>query len=525
MKKNLLHKLLVLVLALAMLCSTVALTSCGGEDDPANNPANTTQAGGTTEGDAPMTGEELEYLPKDVNYKNREFIMAAPQQNIYGTGHYCHLEGSEDIIDRALHARELLMQDFFGVIMTLDTTRKSSTEILAQHNKTNASQKAAADVMFINASDSMTAAIGGSIWNLNVLDELNLDASYYDQRIQQNFRIGDMLFQITGDYEVLDELVTFGVLYNDTIYDDLGYYEEYGTPYQMVRDYEWTYDAMMTMAASFTAEFDGVDGMSQNDKWGVVSETQAVYYFYMGSGIQPMSSINGELKINLDDATTFGRTIDMLQVLLQFTANENVITTSQIVKDDRTQAEIASDIFEEDHALFRTTSLSDALYCNEMESDFGILPVPMYDAAQRAYYNQINADAAWPLCIPFHVDDVHKVANIVELISYYSRYGSDSTLYEEFFERLALAKICRKPDDRAMMELVFSTKVYCIDTSLTTGSTKIRSLVIRLAGNPNASTSLSGTLQDNVDLAKKALPAVLGMYEMNNSHHEDSYNG
>ena len=87
MKKNLLHKLLVLVLALAMLCSTVALTSCGGEDDPANNPASTTQAGGTTEGDAPMTGEELEYLPKDVNYKNREFIMAAPQQNIYGTGH------------------------------------------------------------------------------------------------------------------------------------------------------------------------------------------------------------------------------------------------------------------------------------------------------------------------------------------------------------------------------------------------------------------------------------------------------
>ena len=370
----------------------------------------------------------------------------------------------------------------------------------------------------------MQAASQGMVWNLNLLEELNLEASYYDQRIQQNFRIGDMLFQLTGDYEVLDELVTFGVLYNDFVYKNLGYYDSEGTPYQMVKEYRWTYAKMMELASEFTS----ISGAEhpQDEQWGIVSEQQAVYYFYMGSGLQPMQSVNGELEILLSDKTNFDLTLNAVETLMGFSVSDDMLFSSDIVVvDSRTKSQIASDIFEENRALFRTTSLSDALYCSEMEKDFGILPVPLLAEGQTAYYNQINADAAWPMCIPFYVNDVHRVADIFERLSYYSRYGSDTTLYEEFFQRLADARICRKSDDRLMMELVFSTKVYCIDTYLPGGSTGLRSIVISMASAKKGPVDLGSKLTGAVSTAEKTLHKYVDLYDLKNSTQEARYNG
>ena len=505
-----------LILAIAMLLGSLALVSCGDKDG-SKDPSQTTAAnpsGNPEETDAPMTGEELEFLPEDKNYKNYDFVLAAPKggQDIYGTGHYCHLEGAEDVINRALHERELLMQDKFGIVMSLDASR-AMADIQANLAKLFKSESAPADLVFNTSQNEFLAAVAGQIWNLNILDELNLEASYYDQRIQQNFRIGDALFMITGDYEVLDELVTFGVLYNDKVYKDLLYYEneDYGSPYQMVRDYKWTYSAMMEMAANYTLDNDGVEGMSQTDRWGIVSEGQAVYYMFLGSGFIPMANQDGELSMNLQDGTYYDNVVTILQDLLNFSINENVLLAADIKgAEGKTNFDVASDIFEENRALFRHTSLSDALYCAEMESDFGILPVPMYDAAQKAYYSMVNANAAWPLTIPYFVKDIERTATVVEALSYYSRYGGDESLYEAFFERLSLAKICRKPDDRAMLIMIFNNKVYDVD-QVFPGAMSLHTTIASMANNKKGSDGLTGTIDSKLESVSKTIP---GYYDM-----------
>jgi len=498
--KNITIKLIAALLLLATLVTCFA--ACGEpapQADGGNNGGGSDTGNGGNSDISNLTGEEAEFLPAEMNFGNYEFMMRAQSQEVYGTAHYMPIEGEEDVINNALMERALLLQDMFGFALALDTTQTSGN-LFNTMSRNHASNTHWVDALFLTSSNSMTGAQRGNLWNLNLIKELNLEASYYDQRIQQNFRVGDKLFQITGDYEVLDELVTFGVLYNDYIYDDLGYYETDGTPYEMVSEYRWTYTRMMEMAAPYTSEVAGAVNPEDNN-WGIVSEGQAVYYFYMGAGLAPMASENGQLKVLLEDPTAFADTLEVLTNLIPFGTDPNVLKISDVKGTEKEKAEIASDVFEQDRALFRTTSLSDAIYSAEMEHDFGILPVPLYKTGQTEYYSQINADAAWPLCITLSVKDVHKTAEMIERLSYYSRYGGDESLYEAFFERLTIAKICRKEEDRQMLELIFGNKVYCIDTYLPIGSVGLRALALSLISTGTA--TLSSSMTTKVDSAVK----------------------
>lgn len=530
MKKNLAIKAIAMLLVLATLVA--CFVACGepqtGEPTGSGAPSgsgNTPTDGGNNP-DVPTAGdttsiEEGMYLPAAKNYANYEFKMFAPKQNVYGTGHYCHAEGSSEIIDLALHERELLLQGLHGIILQLDTSQ-TGAGIMQMVNNNHSAQKHFADLTFMPAKTSMDLAMQGKMWDFNVLDELNLEASYYDQRIQQNFRVGDFLFQLDGDYEVLDELVTFGVLYNEFVWKQQKYDITVGTPYSMVYNYTWTYGKMMELAAPVTAITD--TQIPQNNVWGIVSEAQAVYYFYLGSGLQPMSSKNGVLQINLNDKTVYADTVRILTDLLTFGTNDNVLLNSSIVDTaGEGKSVIASDIFEENRALFRTTSLSDAIYCQNMKEPFGILPVPLYSDQQRTYYCQTNADEGWPMAIPFFVDNVHRTAEIIEILSYYSRYGGDEPLYEAFFYRLQVAKICRKPEDRAMLTLVFSNKVYCIDSTLSSGKIDLRSgVVIPLV--KTGPDKLVSTLDPKIEGANNTLKRVVDLFVMKNKNQSNRYN-
>ena len=465
MKHNKLVRLLSLAMVLLMLVCCFA--ACGDKDDT-KDPATTTNkpAGPAEDTEAPLTGEELEYLPAEKDYKKREIKIAAPSQQAWGVGHFCHVDGSEDVINVALHERELLLDDQYGIILTLDTNR-NSTNILTQIHKTASSQSSDYDLAFMITPDSMNAAMGGRLSNLLTMEALNLEASYYDQRIQQDFKIDDLLFHVTGDFDLIDELVTMGVLYNDSIYKDLGLYDEKGTPYEMVRNYTWTYDVMWEMASRFTVNEDSVFDI--NDKVGIVSENQAGYYIFMGAGIRPINNNNGTLTIAFTDGTIKDRATTILETLMAYCANEDFCIPARDFASDAPVRDAGAnkDMFLGDRALFRTSSLSTTLNgMPDMASDFGILPIPMYESAQKAYYCWLNGDANWPLAVPKFANKQAELAEIIEIFCYYSRYGGDESLYEAFFERLSLAKICRKPDDRAMFALIFESKVYDIDQAL-----------------------------------------------------------
>jgi hypothetical protein len=83
--------------------------------------------------------------------------------------------------------------------------------------------------------------------------------------------------------------------------------------------------------------------------------------------------------------------------------------------------------------------------------EFGVLPFPMYDEAQKDVgYRHLQWGGY--LCMPSYLANPEMVGETVELLAYYSE-----DVNVAFYEKLLGKKVADAPDDRRMLELVWDT--------------------------------------------------------------------
>lgn len=304
----------------------------------------------------------------------------------------------------------------------------------------------------------------GLYFNVNELPHLNLGADYWDQRIQQEYLIGDKLFCIDGDYTFASSLATHVIVYNDTMYNNFDYYTKYGTPYELVSQGKWTIDLMAEMIADTSSDLNGDDKMDENDSWGYVSEKGMPYSFLLGSGHKALSTKDGALTLNMLDDTEWQTMLAIIEKMVGVAQGEDSIVADRDIKGDNVWV-VATDIFKFDRALFRSTALTAVMDLVDMKSDYGILPIPKYNEAQLEYYCRMSPELHYPMSFPITMPNVDKGAHIAEILCYTSRHGADS-LYSAFFDLMAYARLCRTDNDVEMLKLIFANKVYDLDTAL-----------------------------------------------------------
>ncbi|MBQ9112453.1 MAG: hypothetical protein IJY08_02620 [Clostridia bacterium] len=471
MRKTKLLRILTLICAIAML--SALFVSCGDDDD--DNPEGTVS---TIDADiSGMSEEAKKYLPEQQNLGGYEYRMMVQYSNEDHLQYYLSKEGlTGDAISIALFERETFLKDYFNIKITV-TSEGESTPTPQLINTAMLADDDLWDVCFQVAGDTMGKnVVNGDFIDLFQTEGLNLAASYWDQRIQEQYCIDGMLFCLEGDFTVLDELRTHGVVYNADIYESLRYDDEYGSPYEMVSEGKWTYDTMLKMFKG-TSVSDGVGELGKDDRWGMLSESMAPHVFLLGSGNSASRTVNGSIQLMFDDNAHYQTVYEILDHILNtlYVNNTEVLfadASNGVLSTSATQyfKEI-SDMFENDQALFRSSTLIDATWLTNMQSRFGILPVPKYTEEQEEYYCWTASAAHAPLAIPRTVvsnGHLDKTIAITEAMCYFSRYmPSDAgTLYDAFYERMTVAKLCRTPEDYQMLELIYKSKTFDIDSAL-----------------------------------------------------------
>ena len=454
--------LLVLVLSVGSLS---LLSSCKNDKQP---------TGGTTPGNAttdrnpdpdPET-EEARYKPADKDFGEGtsngyyDYKMLVTTNYFYQSTYVWDGEGSaREVCDLALFCRQNLMSERYNIQLSIINAGDKAYENLSVIGMGNPDYCQAA---MLTGIDSISAAVNGYLLNLNSMPEFNLEASYWDQRIQKEYLINDYLFTLEGDFNYIDDLRTYVVIYNSTAYNNLEYQDKYGSPYALAAEGKWTYDMMMEMIADISSDVDGNDVMNERDFWGLVSETPAPYYFFLGSGMKFLTNESGTLKFDsAENASVWETNLSALQRLMSMGSNKDVLIADRDLDGDVWAT--ASDIFQQNRALFRTTSLSATMRLLDMKDNYGIMPIPAYTADQDGYYCWVHSNAHFPLSIPKSVTDPSKAALAAEYLAYHSRYDGGDSLYYAFYDLLAYARLCRTPDDKSMLELVFANKTYDID--------------------------------------------------------------
>ena len=429
-------------------------------------------------------GERSKYLPTRVDYSGEKFKIVLDGDDMKAKAQYMvpvdDASLASDAVNIALLNRNKLLEAFFGVdieVSYLDGPERFN--MLTELEINNMSGEDFADIFFTVATYVMNGAISnGYVMDLNQMTQLNLEASYYDQRIQEEYQIEGKLFTLEGDYTVYDEMRTQVVGINKTRYENFLYNETYGSPYELVRDGKWTIETMLEMTKGTSDYSNAGQGseMTKDSDWGIISESPFPYIVYLGTGNKIVNVNNGALSCSLADPTKWQITVDILSY-----CTENIFDNPEVLIADKSEGVLSSgywteaqQMFANGQALFRTSTLSDFIQYRAMEDVFGILPVPKYSETQEGYYSWCSSMAHSPLMVPSTASaHAERTANIIEAMAYFSKYmsGSTQSVLDAFYENMTHVKLCRSAEDYEMLELIFSQKTFDLDYALNLSAT------------------------------------------------------
>ncbi len=529
MKTKLIRVLVALCAVFVLLSAVTACSSTGGEGKQTTAGGTTaggttaggTTAGGTTAGDTTAGGttagdggeeeiDETVFAPKQDDFDEYTFKMLLDSGQNKNNWGFSGTTNTEDVIDTAFFSRNEYLQEFYNIEILVEVNGSSLTSFMSGQDQ---SQKHYADIVIGVASSMLRNAVpNGLVLDLNNVEGLNLEGSYWDQRIQEGYALEGMLFALEGDYTVWDDLRTHVVLYNADLYEEYRYQTTYGSPYEVVREGEWTLALMMEM---FRDRSDIASGeLGKNSQWGMLSETAFAHVVFLGTGVNvvPMDR-RGVRSVALADDTLFTNVYDTMNYVIG-----TLSASKEILLADNNGGILGSDIwtdvsamFESGQALFRSTTMSAALRLENMESNFGILPAPKYEEGQEEYYSWCAATAHSPLLIPATAmsasgADLTRTATILDAIGYTSKYMPNDdalSLLDAFKYYMSVVKLCRTGEDYEMMNLVLSNKVFDFDVAY--GITGLFDLSVSLIKTPEGVNTLGSSLGSIADSAEQKL--------------------
>ncbi|MBE6710437.1 MAG: hypothetical protein E7579_04885 [Ruminococcaceae bacterium] len=308
------------------------------------------------------------------------------------------------------------------------------------------------DLAEISAYSACNALTSGFIRDLNSIENLDLTREWWDQYANEDFKFGDSIYMATGDISLADNGATYCIYFNKRIATD------YNMPnfYEMVDNMTWTIDNFREFAEAYGADTDN-DGNHVNDKedeYGIYIWDDIMMGIVNASGIKccTINPDTAELELVLYSE----KFVDAFNKFTQYAYN---LDTTCAYQRNGYDADWGSIAFKEGRALFYMSNLGGAVAMREMDDDFGILPLPLYDENQDRYYNSIASWSGAFYCIPRNAygdEGFARTGYLTQALAYESLY----TLTPAYYDQTLKGKTSRDEESSAMLDLIFATRTY-----------------------------------------------------------------
>ena len=190
-----------------------------------------------------------------------------------------------EMIPEAVVERNNLVYEKIGAeIESLPTERRGNwSGYQSALEKSIASGANDYDALCGAAYGAYHCAVQQLIVNLEAVDSLDLSHPWWSQRARKSFDFGTdkpIVYYINGDLNYMDNWGSSCFLFNKNFLADHGC----EMPYDLVREYKWTFDAMTSMAAGMYSDLDGNGKRKVNDAFGVVANTGIMERYLPANG-------------------------------------------------------------------------------------------------------------------------------------------------------------------------------------------------------------------------------------------------
>ena len=444
---------MMLLASMLILC-----VSCGSD---AGEPS----GGETAAGDETTTSEETtgRYDPglPDADFGGYEFTFAVRGEE----GVQYHWNGTDivadeqngDILNDAVYERNNYLRDKYNVKIAAKfcggtSTSTSGSEMSKVISSSIMSGDADFDAILTSPYDSVGYVMNEYVTDLSKINNMDLTREWWDQNVTRDLSFGSKVYMASGDISYIDNKATHVMVFDKQLVDEY----DIDDPYEDVRSGKWTLDKFFANCDKVTADLNGDNVFSKEDRFGYAYWQDAAFAFIYSTGNSFGEIRNGEPELTLYSE----RMVDSWQKLISFIKTDSAFSILDNLKQfEDNNADSALDyMLSGHHALYGFTSVSVVLQLRSSDADFGIIPHPKFDEAQKNYIVSPHSYGNTLLTVPVTTRDPDRTGFILEAFS----AKSAEIVTPAFYDKTLIGKSTRDDESAEMLELIFSSKKYDI---------------------------------------------------------------
>jgi ABC-type glycerol-3-phosphate transport system substrate-binding protein len=427
------------ILFMLFLCAA-ALSACKG--DPVKTPGNPAAENDSFADSGSEPQNYLDALPAE-NFGGYAFTIIGRESEAAFIVNFPEETETGEPVNDALYRRDKLIEERFGIKIE-HITFPGVAEVSEKVGRSVAAQDNAYDMAIDSLANGLnTVAAKGVLRDLNSIDYLKLDSDWWCRSLYEDMQVNGRIFYTMSPISPLYYKTPVVFLYNKMLMREM----DLGDMNQFVQNNEWTYGKLAEILKDQNRDLDG-DGElnAADDFFGIAGDFLAgtALPFALGQKMIVRDS-DAYFKLNYESEAMIDAVRLSADILrdksVSYNANTNYVQYGEVkpFKENRLLCMIVP-------VGFITVHLRD------MESDFGILPVPKLDASQENFYVYGVPHISAGVGVPAYCDNPGRTGLIMEAMSHLSHETVRPAVYDNTLQQ----KGARDEESIAMLDLIFS---------------------------------------------------------------------
>ncbi|MBO4220115.1 MAG: hypothetical protein J5933_04240 [Clostridia bacterium] len=361
---------------------------------------------------------EPDHLPETLNFGGEKVVILAPIDSIFANEISTEELTNEPVNDSVFN-RERFVEERLGVEIEQYGVKQ------IEYNKTFETQMASDDNLY-QICAAATVWFSPFIFNnylqdLYDIDYLDFSAPWWSQLFINEADIAGHLFLTTGSLALSTKKFIYALFFNKKLAEDYSAsYPDLNDLYAIVESGDWTYDRFYSIVSQISSDLDGNSEMDENDFYGFGLDKTPVDTVWSSFDMKILGrDEDGWFTLDVNKDKLF-LVYDMIEKLVYHT--EGVFSNPDGMNNLETK-------FANGELLFALCQLMSAEKptLRNMQDEYGIIPFPKYDDAQKEYYTYAH-DQYLTFSIPTTNTDPDTSGAVLEAMASYS-YRETVPLY------------------------------------------------------------------------------------------------
>ena len=302
------------------------------------------------------------------------------------------------------------------------------------------------DAAAIYASTGSALAVEGLYYNILDLPHINLDQPWWNDSIVEEVTLFDTLYYLAGDLCISEVSDGNCLFFNKDLFTEL-YQTQNINLYEIVDNQQWTLDYLHELVSNAWIDENSDGVISDGDTVGFAAKQSMVSDGSMDAWIPAMGISLTKMVDGYPELTFYDEHTVEAYEKLQFFYNSNPGT----LRSDS----LSATKFAIGNQLFQKGTLNSGSNLRDMQDDYGVLPLPKFDAEQDDYHTTFGNGASL-IVVLSTCTATDKVGATIELM------GAESykQVTPAYFEICLQGKYSDEPEDAEMYDRIINSFVY-----------------------------------------------------------------